>query len=506
MAHIFPFPPLPKIYPDLHSMDVTKLQQREGEVEDAQPQASEGVAQEECGAPGAARRRCVCLVSDFFFPCFGGVEIHIFNLAHCLVQLGLKVVIITRSHGDRQGVRWATGGIKVYYLTQFALQLPPGTITLPTVYSLLPVMRNIFIREGVDVVHGHQTTSNLAHEAMLHATTMGIPTVFTDHSLFGFHDGSSIHINKVMQWSLSHVSHVICVSHTCRANTALRAKILPEKISVIPNATDPAKFTPDPSWEGLCWGDILKRRTSQRVTIVAVTRLVYRKGADLLVDVVPMVCAAHPNVDWIIGGNGPRLLQVEQMVERHNLFDRVTLLGEVKHEEVPGVLRRGQIFLNTSLTEAFCIAICEAAACGLLVVSTRVGGVPEVLPSDMLILAEPSPASLASGLDEALKRFPEVWPWGHHSRIASMYNWRDIAQRTVRVYNRAEVTPIPRLADRIATGFSMGCVYGIVCAGLTALDHGLWTVAKYLSPAGSIHPAPDMPPLDSLPQVVGPGE
>lgn len=39
---------------------------------------------------------------------------------------------------------------------------------------------------------------------------------------------------------------------------------------------------------------------------------------------------------------------------------------------------RGQIFLNASLTEAFCMAIVEAAAAGLLVVSTAVGGVPEV--------------------------------------------------------------------------------------------------------------------------------
>eukprot|EP00983_Pelagomonas_calceolata_P028384 888944-Pelagomonas_calceolata.AAC.4 len=43
----------------------------------------------------------------------------------------------------------------------------------------------------------------------------------------------------------------------------------------------------------------------------------------------------------------------------------------------PCVQLQGHIFLNASLTEAFCIAIVEAAACGLLVVSTRVGGVPE---------------------------------------------------------------------------------------------------------------------------------
>lgn len=75
------------------------------------------------------------------------------------------------------------------------------------------------------------------------------------------------------------------------------------------------------------------------------------------------------------------------MIERHNLADRVEMLGALKHTEVRGVLTRGQIFLNCSLTEAFCIAIIEAASCGLLAVSTRVGGVPEVLPSNMLLLA-----------------------------------------------------------------------------------------------------------------------
>lgn len=49
---------------------------------------------------------------------------------------------------------------------------------------------------------------------------------------------------------------------------------------------------------------------------------------------------------------------------------------------------QGHIFLNASLTEAFCIAIVEAAACGLLVVSTCVGGVPEVGVSPILSLAE----------------------------------------------------------------------------------------------------------------------
>ena len=45
--------------------------------------------------------------------------------------------------------------------------------------------------------------------------------------------------------------------------------------------------------------------------------------------------------------------------------------------------------MNTSLTESFGIAILEAACAGLYVVSTRVGGVPEILPADMISFADP---------------------------------------------------------------------------------------------------------------------
>lgn len=82
------------------------------------------------------------------------------------------------------------------------------------------------------------------------------------------------------------------------------------------------------------------------------------------------------------------------MVKKYNLGDRVELLGRIPHSKVRNVLCRGHIFLNTSLTEAFCIAIIEAAACGLLCVSTNVGGIPEILPPDMLFLSPAKPKLL----------------------------------------------------------------------------------------------------------------
>ena len=65
-------------------------------------------------------------------------------------------------------------------------------------------------------------------------------------------------------------------------------------------------------------------------------------------------------------------------------------------EAVRNTLVRGHIFVNVSLTESFCIAILEAACAGLLVVTTDVGGIPEVLPEEMMFKAKPEPSELSA--------------------------------------------------------------------------------------------------------------
>ena len=59
--------------------------------------------------------------------------------------------------------------------------------------------------------------------------------VFTDHSLFGFADANSIFMNKLLKCTLADISHAICVSHTSKENTVLRACLPPHRVSVIPN-------------------------------------------------------------------------------------------------------------------------------------------------------------------------------------------------------------------------------------------------------------------------------
>ena len=65
-----------------------------------------------------------------------------------------------------------------------------------------------------------------------------------------------------------------------------------------------------------------------------------------------------------LGGDGPKRVLLEEVREQHQLHDRVTFIGSLNHSQVREVLCQGDILVNTSLTEAFCIAIVEAACCG----------------------------------------------------------------------------------------------------------------------------------------------
>jgi phosphatidylinositol glycan class A protein len=337
-------------------------------------------------------------------------------------------------------VRYLTNGLKVYHVPFFVIY---RETSFPTVFSFFPIFRNIVIRERIEIVHGHASLSNLCCEAIIHARTMGLRTVFTDHSLFGFADAGSILTNKLLKFTLSDVDHVVCVSHTCKENTVLRAALDPLMVSVIPNAVVADNFRPLSPAEAVSPSDRRSPSASpsrpdpkDTVTIVVISRLFYNKGIDLLIAAIPRICAAYPYVRFIIGGSGPKAIDLEQMIERNVLQERVELLGAIRHEEVRDVMVRGHIYLHPSLTEAFGTVIVEAASCGLYVVCTCVGGIPEVLPVHMTAFARPEEddiVAVAAGAIEQM-RAGNIRTDRFHEQVRMMYSWTDVAARTERVY------------------------------------------------------------------------
>lgn len=70
------------------------------------------------------------------------------------------------------------------------------------------------------------------------------------------------------------------------------------------------------------------------------------------------------------------------------------------------------------------------------VVSTKVGGIPEVLPENLIILCEPSVKSLCDGLEKAIAQLRSGTlpsPEAVHNKVKTFYTWRDVAERTEKV-------------------------------------------------------------------------
>lgn len=425
------------------------------------------------------------MVCDFFYPQPGGIELHIYQIAQQLIDRGHSVIVVTHAYDKRSGVRCLTNGLKVYYVPFLRVYRES---TLPTVFSFFPIFRNIMIREQIQVVHGHASMSSFCHEAIIHGRTMGLTTIFTDHSLFGFTDAGAILVNKLLKFTLTDVDHVICVSHTGRENTVLRAALDPTDVSVIPNAVVSSDFTPADS-----------PLSNKVITIVVCSRLYPNKGADLLTAVIPRVCALKPNVRFLIAGSGPREIDLQQMREQHRLQERVELVGAIRHEQVRDLMVQGQIFLHPSLTEAFGTVIVEAASCGLLVVTTKVGGIPEVLPSHMTIYAGPSAASLLDSTIEAIDLIEtgKVDTSVFHDQIKQMYRWQDIAIRTENVYKRIIATNNTEgLIERMQKHYQCGVFAGKLFVLCVVVDVILFNVLEFLYPRDSIELAKKWPKKD----------
>ena len=246
------------------------------------------------------------------------------------------MIVVTHAYApDRVGVRYLAAGMKVYYVPYAVLVRQD---TLPNFFGLMPVLRTILIREQHQLVHGHQALSSMAHEGLFHAKCLGLKAVFTDHSLFGFADVGSILTNKLLKFALADVDHVVCVSHTGRENTVLRASLRPENVSTIPNAVDAQQLFPDPTSHAI-----------KDICVVVLSRLMYRKGIDLLLGAIPVLCERHSDIRFVIGGDGPKYVELEQMRERYMLQDRVELVGAVRQRDIRTHLNRGTLFRNTSL-------------------------------------------------------------------------------------------------------------------------------------------------------------
>ena len=120
--------------------------------------------------------------------------------------------------------------------------------------------------------------------------------------------------------------------------------------------------------------------------IISVGRLVHRKGQDVLIQALPEIISVVKDAHLVFVGEGPYRKQLEKLVLKFGLFDRVTFIGRVNHVELPQYIGIGDLFAMPSRSrlaglevEGLGIVYLEASACGLPVIGGSSGGAPDAL-------------------------------------------------------------------------------------------------------------------------------
>lgn len=155
--------------------------------------------------------------------------------------------------------------------------------------------------------------------------------------------------------------------------------------------------------------------------------------------------SAVPDADLVIAGgppqaeldNDPEARRLRQLATDLKVTDRVKFLGRVAHTQIPALLRSADIFVCTPWYEPFGMAALEAAACGLPVVATAVGGLREtVVDGTTGSLVPPArPVPLSTRLTELLADPARRASYGAAgAKRAARYSWTQVTQEILDVY------------------------------------------------------------------------
>ncbi|RMH20856.1 MAG: glycosyltransferase [Acidobacteria bacterium] len=144
-----------------------------------------------------------------------------------------------------------------------------------------------------------------------------------------------------------------------------------------------------------------RRRLAPRLVWLRAFHAVYdpSSAVRVLARLLPLQPAAQLTMVGPDKGDGSRRA-VERLIAELELGDRVTLAGGVPKAEVPHRLAQGDVFLNTSRVDNAPVSVIEAMACGLCVVSTDAGGIPDLLAAgdDALLVPAGDPAAMAAAV------------------------------------------------------------------------------------------------------------
>jgi len=164
----------------------------------------------------------------------------------------------------------------------------------------------------------------------------------------------------------------------------------------------------EPLWNGIDLSRFSYHGPARKPHAISVARLSPEKDFPTLLHAVRQVVDRIPEFRLTIVGDGNERQRLEELTSQLQLTEQVTFLGE--RSDVPDLLREAGLFVSATSTEGISLTLLEAMAVGLPIITTRVGGNPEVVDDGVTghLVPPADPTSLAEAICDHLQQ-PDTW-------------------------------------------------------------------------------------------------
>ena len=312
----------------------------------------------------------------------GGVPNSVYSISKALSEHGMEIDILTNDRKYRE-IQEITTDFRVPYANVHLFRVksayPSTRYSLEYFYKTLRTAGQVKKGRGMDIIHGHSGLLPLAMITSVSGMINKIPTV---HSLYCPLKATSRPFYLYTFFS-RRVDTVIVISENIRKSLE-KLNIPGEKIEVIPPYIDFTKFRPGISDPGL------RAKLGIRqddIVFMYLGNLTETKGIDQVLELLHGCKQHFPNIKLLSGlelthtGTGERIDYIKNKIKNYGLQDTIIEMGLIRNVEcyfdIADILIAP--FKDTFDVADYPLTILESMAVGTPVVTTPVGGIPEII-------------------------------------------------------------------------------------------------------------------------------
>ena len=364
----------------------------------------------------------VLIVASDYAPTVGGVQTAVRNIAKNLQRRGHACVIISALPAGAVAPVERVDDAMVHRFPWG--RRPLWSLPFRAAQTLLGIARVVRAFKP-DLVYVHFLTINALYVLLLHYV-LNFRLIVSARG----NDIQGIPLRSSLQrWMLHRLFHranaiLFCSSYVQRDAETYLKNISPRTfVGVVGDGFDPDEFVRPTVFQ------------NAMPYVLAMGRLVHKKGFDLLMRAFAQIADEFPRVQLLFAGDGVERAALEKQIAELNLRERVRLLGFADRPTTLALFWGCEFFVLSSRLEPFGIVVAEAMAAHKAVLATKSGGVIDLMQDGVNgLLVEPTSEALEMGLREMLSQPAKTKSMGERAaQSIQRHTWSAVTDQLIEV-------------------------------------------------------------------------